>query len=223
MTVKVTIPKEAMDKVRAKLHLALAPGTTKESVHAKISAINWITQGWCQYYKYTSKATTQFCKLEHYLFWKMAHWLGRKFEISMPIVMQRFKADNMFAYQGRSLTRPSETKSSQYREHFFKPNPYLTQMQVQREELTKERRWTGYETRLGRSDLRVAVLLRDNYTCQNCGTSATETELHADHIRPVRRFKRPVDANVVGNLQTLCIACHVAKTKSDRQAESRMR
>jgi 5-methylcytosine-specific restriction endonuclease McrA len=45
-----------------------------------------------------------------------------------------------------------------------------------------------------------------------------------DHIRPVRRFKQPVDANNPENLQTLCVeTCHKGKTKFDRQMESRVR
>jgi predicted HNH restriction endonuclease len=51
----------------------------------------------------------------------------------------------------------------------------------------------------------------------------THAEAEVDHKRPVRRFKRPVDANTLGNLQTVCRSCHGAKTQSDRQMESPVR
>lgn len=35
--------------------------------------------------------------------------------------------------------------------------------------------------------------------------------------------KRPVDANRLENLQTLCVPCHARKTELDRQRESRVR
>src|SRR5919108_465685 len=88
MKTKVIIPKEAMDKINLKIDLALAPSSHQDSVASKIMALNRLIGGWCRYYQYTSKASSQFTKLEHMLFWRMAHWLGRKFKIKKPIVMQ---------------------------------------------------------------------------------------------------------------------------------------
>jgi 5-methylcytosine-specific restriction endonuclease McrA len=155
----------------------------------------------------------------------MAHWLGRKFKIrNMPVVMQRFKRGNTFASGDDCLLRPTEFPSLQYRHRFFKPNPYLTQeKKLGREELPSETYWTGYEARPGMADLRPVVRERDEHTCQICGARVTATTADVDHIRPVRRFKRPIEANMPENLWTLCTPCHQEKTKSDRQAESRVR
>ena len=73
------------------------------------------------------------------------------------------------------------------------------------------------------ADLRPLILERDEYICQNCGGRVMTTTAEVEHIRPVRRFKRPIDANTPDNLWTLCKDCHTEKTKSDRQAESRVR
>jgi 5-methylcytosine-specific restriction endonuclease McrA len=157
------------------------------------------------------------------LYWEMAHWLGRKFKIKMPVVMQRFKRGNTFASKNHCLTRPTEFPSLQYRQRFFKPNPYLTQQRkLEREELPIETYWTGYEVRPGMADIRPLVLERDEYTCQICGAAVTSSTAEVDHIRPVRRFKRPTDANVEWNLWTLCIRCHRDKTEVDRRVESRV-
>jgi len=224
MTTKVLIPKEAIDKVRAKLALALAPATHQDSVHSKILGLNSLIRGWCRYYQYTSKASSQFRRLEYDLFWGMAHWLGRKFKLSMPVVMQRFYRDNTFVTKEMRLIRPTEFSSLQYRQRVLKPNPYLTQeRQLTRETLPSEPYWTGYEARPGMADLRPLVRERDEFRCQLCGVNVTPHTAEIDHIRPVRRFKRPVDANTVDNLWTLCIPCHVSKTKSDRQGESGVR
>jgi 5-methylcytosine-specific restriction endonuclease McrA len=78
-------------------------------------------------------------------------------------------------------------------------------------------------SRPGTADLKPMILKRDGYTCQMCGRSVTLKTSQMDHIKPVRRFKRPVDANHPDNLWTLCIEqCHPEKTKHDRQMESRM-
>jgi RNA-directed DNA polymerase len=223
MTTKVVIPKEAMDKLGAKIKLALSPSSHQHSINAKITGLNSLIRGWCQYYQYTSKASTQFDKLEYVLFWEMAHWLGRKFKISMPVVMQRYHRDNTFASGSYRLLQPAEFPSRPYRQRFFKPNPYLTQeRKLERDNLPNETYWTGYEPRPGMADLRPLILERDEFTCQICGITVTLATAEVDHIRPVRRFKRPIDANVEWNLWTLCSKCHQEKTKSDRQVESRI-
>jgi RNA-directed DNA polymerase len=224
-TTKIVIPAEAMNKVKAKLNLALSQGLThQDSANTKIQAINRLIRGWCQYYQYTSKASTQFHQLDHDLFWKMAHWLGRKFGLSMPEVMRRFRQGNTFATKDQTLLQATEFPSLQYRERFFKPNPYLTvEKKLARENLPNETYWTGYESRPGMADLRPLIIERDEYTCQLCGNPISPQTAQVDHIRPVERFKRPIDANVEWNLWTLCISCHKSKTKIDRQVESRVR
>jgi RNA-directed DNA polymerase len=224
MKTKVTIPAEAMDKIRSKIDLALAPASHQDSVTSKIRALNRLIGGWCRYYQYTSQAASQFNPLGHHMFWGMAHWIGRKFQFSMPVVMQRFCKDNTFVTQKRCLSRPTEFPTLQYKQRFLKPNPYLTQeRRLEREELPHESHWTGYEARPGMADLRPLILERDEYTCQLCGAIVNDHTAEIDHIRPVRRFKRPIDANTEDNLWTLCINCHQEKTKYDRQAESRVR
>jgi RNA-directed DNA polymerase len=224
MKTKVIIPKEAMGKLDAKIRLALAPSSHQDSVTIKILALNRLIGGWCRYYQYTSQAYAQFHKLEQILFWRMAHWLGRKYQLPMSMVMQQFRVDNTLATPNQSLTRLTDFKTLQYKQRFRKPNPYLTQeRKLERETLPNESYWTGYEARPGMADLRPLILERDEYRCQLCGMAVKPNTCEVDHIRPARRFKRPIDANVEWNLWTLCIPCHDAKTKSDRQAESRVR
>jgi ferredoxin len=224
MTTKMVIPAEAVQKIKTTLDHILAHPSHQDSVNAKIWAINSRLGGWCRYYQYTSKAATQFSELEHDLFWKMAHWLGRKFKMHRPAVMRRFHTTGRFATPEASLIKPTELKSLQYRDRFFKPNPYLMRgKKLSRETLLEETYWTGYEHRPGMADLRPRILARDQYTCQHCGAAVTTTTGEVGHIKPVRRFKRPIDANVPENLWTLCRPCHAAKTQQDRQVESRMR
>jgi hypothetical protein len=154
----------------------------------------------------------------------MVHWLGRKHQISIPVVLRRFHKGGAFATKERRLTPPTEFPTLHYKQRFLKPNPYLTVTRVlEREDLPAESYWTGYEARPGMADLRPLILERDEYTCQLCGANVIDPTAEVDHIRPVRRFKRPIDANTADNLWTLCKACHGTKTKSDRQGESRVR
>jgi RNA-directed DNA polymerase len=60
MKTKITIPQEAMDKIKAKFDLVLAPASHQDSVTSKIFALNRIIGGWCRYYQYTSRTSAQF-------------------------------------------------------------------------------------------------------------------------------------------------------------------
>ena len=60
------------------------------------------------------------------------------------------------------------------------------------------------------SKVRLAVLDRDSWCCQKCGNYGNE----ADHI------KRIIDGGPVwemGNIQTLCRDCHIAKSADEKR------
>jgi len=59
-----------------------------------------------------------------------------------------------------------------------------------------------------RKVIRIAVLLRDKFTCQKCGTYDDVAELHIDHIFP---FSLGGDHSM-DNLQVLCKECNLSKS-----------
>lgn len=60
---------------------------------------------------------------------------------------------------------------------------------------------------------RRAILERDGYRCQQCGTAR---KLQVDHIEPVHRGG---DFWHHDNLQVLCADCHAVKTTGERREE----
>jgi len=226
MGTQILIPSEAVDKVINKITETTDKTSFEDSTNSKILALNRIIGGWCRYYQYTSKASSTFHKVEEKVFWLFSHWLGRKYQLNMPEVMKRYRlATGSLGTKEYHLTNAHrDFPSLRYVKRFLKSNPYTTQEKIQREELPTDTYWTGNEARPGMADLRPLILERDDYICQRCGEPGTPKTLHADHIRPVRRYRRPVDANVPENLQTLHIeVCHRKKTQEDRQRESRVR
>jgi RNA-directed DNA polymerase len=87
---KILIPQDAPRAFLGKMRRALKPATHRDSVKTKIIALNRIIQGWGRYYQYTSSPKAVFHKLDYHVFWLMAHWLGRKYQLSIPKVLQRF-------------------------------------------------------------------------------------------------------------------------------------
>ena len=222
---KILIRSSAKQKLLEKLKHCTGSSAHQDSAKTKIQALNRIIRGWCQYYQYTSQASTEFSRIQHRLFWMMAHWLGGKYRISIKEVCQRFRQGNTFAVNGCALLNPgADFPTRRYTAHVFKPNPYTHQQIIlKREVLPTEEYWPGFEKRVGMADLRIEVLTRDQFICQICGRHLTTETAEVDHLKPVRRFKRPVEANTEDNLWTLCQECHQQKTEYDRRMESPLR
>jgi len=230
MIPKVLIPAKAITRICHAIRRMLAPNSTYESVKAKIIALNSLIRGWCAYYRCTNSPGSMFNKVGVELFWDMAHWLGKKYKLSMPRVMHRFRAGNTFRTPAVQLIMPTEYKAKRFVAKTWH-NPYTApeevlaeKARIQRESLlTYDRLWTGYEDRQGCMDLREEVLLLKGTTCSTCGTGLHPSEVAIDHIKPRAQFKDPRDADGIANLHILCTLCHRAKTKTDLKVLRRMR
>ena len=226
---RLTIPDKALTRHRTMLRTALGSDTHEDSIRSKLMAVNRIIGGWCRYYRYTHKVHAQFHQMEQAAFWAFARWLARKHRLRLPETLARFytrrngDSTKTLGVDKVWLARHTRFKGQRYHSSPFKPNPYTTQeARLEREELLEESPWLGIEERPGMEDLRPQVLERDGHRCVLCQEAVTKITARVDHKTPVSHFKRPVDANVLDNLQTLCIVCHKRKTESDRQRESRM-
>jgi 5-methylcytosine-specific restriction endonuclease McrA len=221
--IKIEVPDDAVKRMREKIHATLAPNTIYDSVAAKILALNRIIRGWCNYYRYCSSPTRVFYKLEHIIWWDIAHWIGSKYQVSIPKVCQRYRQGNTFGTKKVHLVMPSDIKTKQYMRRKFS-NPYTVESQkITREDVFDlDRAWLGTERRRGKQDIREAVIERDGLTCKECGKHLSYYEAQVDHISPRAAFKRLTEADRLKNHQVLCTDHHRAKTKSDRQVLSRM-
>lgn len=85
---------------------------------------------------------------------------------------------------------------------------WIEQRQHEAERLRLPPSQRGYDRHWRK--LRVLILQRDHYICQNCGTPAGASA-HVDHIIPLSAGGENTD----DNLQTLCHACHSRKTAGE--------
>lgn len=220
MACKILIPDEAKKKLIDKVKRILAPSTHHLSLNVKIMELNRVIGGWGRYYQYSSSPKNTFGTLDYVIWHAMAHWLGRKYKRSKAKVARKFysKQWKAFATNSHHLMLLRNLPVRRYRIKTI-PNPYTTEQPIQREELFSLdgiAPW-GEGTRKGQADFRDLILERDGQKCAKCGQVFPKWELELDHIKPVRRFKRPSDANYLENFQMLCTADHREKTKQDNR------
>ena len=187
--------------------------------------MNKVISGWCRYYQCTSRAATQFSRVQHKVYWLAAHWLARKYQCSCKSAITQFRQGSTL---GTTLTRLAmhsdfRTQRSRRRRRPF-PNPYTSEEVLLREKLPEGQIRLITEQRKGSEDRRREIMARDNYTCQwpGCGVPVTLGTGHVDHLRPRWVFLWRSDADKPENLWTLCLEHHRIKTENDRQRESRV-
>ncbi len=214
---KVRIPDSAFKRICHKIERVMAPWTCQDSVRSKIIALNRIIRGWCQYYQSTASPSVYFRRLNYRVFWKMAHWLGRKFKLSMPRVMRRFLQRYTFGTKTVRLLMPTEVATKWHRVRTIPSSFLSSEISLCREEVfALEDTWSGSEKRPGNADLRETVYARDGGRCGWCGWFVPWDEYQMGHIKPRHQFKRPAEADVMANLKVLHkFPCHEAKTKRD--------
>ena len=195
---------------------------TDVTTGVKIQRLNWLTRGWCEYYRCTSNPSWAFDQIGYELFWDIAHWLGRKYKRNMPAVMKRFRKDNTFGTGTIKLIMPSEYKAKRFVARTWH-NPYTEKDEVNKEkERIKRESLFSYDSVHTREDrpkegeLREEVLLRDGPICAWCKKEFNPFEVQVDHIKTPARFKNPEDTDHIDNMQVLCTEHHRAKTKTDR-------
>ena len=221
---RIRIPMRAMEKVRAKIRAALAPKTHEDSVRLKILGLNRIIGGWCRYDQTTSGPRFYFGKLSHESFELMAHWLGRKYQMSIPRVMRTFRKGNTLGTGSLTLEMADGFKAKRQRLRVIQ-NPYTSETLIQRENLDPlDEEWKGTEERKGTQDYKEVVSQRDAGICGICGNFVPWDEAEMDHKIPRHRFKPLESGDTLENLWILHREpCPSFKTKRDLQGGGRVR
>lgn len=92
MSVVTTIPKEKAKTFTRRLVDALS-GNHHTAAVDMIVALNRQLVGWAAFYKFTDHTARAFQRIDNVVFWKMAHWLGRKHRSRIkPLLREWYRA-----------------------------------------------------------------------------------------------------------------------------------
>jgi len=89
MSVVTTIPKEKAKGFVRRLTETLS-GNHSVSTVDMIAGLNRQLAGWAAFYKFTDFTAYVFRRIDHVVFWKMAHWLGHKYRSRIKPLMRKW-------------------------------------------------------------------------------------------------------------------------------------
>jgi len=88
MHVVSTIPHEKAKRFRCELSALLSTNYGRYTVEV-IEQLNRKLIGWGQFYRFTDHVAIVFSRIDRMVFWKLAHWLGRKYRSRIRALLRR--------------------------------------------------------------------------------------------------------------------------------------
>lgn len=144
MVVVTTIPKEKAKAFTRKLSDTLSTDHDLCKVDM-VERLNRQLAGWAAFYKFTDFTARIFRRIDHVVFWKMAHWLARKYRCRIKLLMRKwYKAPDrskaktwvLFATSeqgnriGKELRRLVSSPKAQFKWRNPERNPYIKRDEI---------------------------------------------------------------------------------------------
>jgi hypothetical protein len=139
MSVVTTIPKEKAKAFVYRLTEALS-GNHDIATVDMIGRLNRQLAGWAAFYKFTDFTARTFRRIDHVVFWKLAHWMAQKYRSRIKPLMRNWyrapeagKAKTWLVYGqsergnrvGKALRRMVSSPKAQFRWRNPETNPYI--------------------------------------------------------------------------------------------------
>jgi len=112
---------------------------------AEADRLNRQLAGWAAFYKFTNFTARVFRRIDRVIFWKLAHWLARKYRCSIKSLMQKWcrapdknKAKTWILFGiseqgnriGKDLRRLVSSPKAQFRWRNPERNPYIKREEI---------------------------------------------------------------------------------------------
>ena len=211
---KVRVPRKALTNAIRRLNEAMRWQPTQQSGAARLVRGSAVAIGWANYYRIAHDFNRMANQLDYHAFWIAVKALCRRYDITTAQCIRKYgRGENISIGDSYVLKRAQDIKMSWKQQP---PKPYEPGTGCYLDDVDWEAEVRQYESRQrpGRMDFKAMTLFRDGNRCRKCGTRVTRETSETDHIQPVNSFASYAQATTLLNLQTLCLACHKAKTRA---------
>ncbi len=143
MRAVTTLPRDKFQNFAYKLVRELSGNYSVNKIDM-VESLNRKLAGWANFYQFTDYTAVMYGKLDRIIFWKLAHWLARKYRTSIKSLMRQWirrpadgkaKTWQLFGRSGNgnlcgiTLRRLVTSRKAQFRWRNPEVNPYITRVE----------------------------------------------------------------------------------------------
>ncbi|MBL7162168.1 MAG: group II intron reverse transcriptase/maturase [Anaerolineales bacterium] len=212
----LSVPKDAVRNVVAKIKRATAYSQAPE--YDVFTNVNAVARGWSNFYRYAHDNNVVGGKLSTVIYWRTAHYLGKKHRCSIAKMMRkRYARSSKTGCKALFTHKPGKPATPENRYFIWhKTLPRLslasaTTCGVQDKQTYIDTGWAKGRSRHKRCETRE----RGENKCQSCGTSDDDLFVHhPKRLRNAKRVKKGAghvaQSGLTQQTKLLCYSCHLA-------------
>ena len=212
----LSVPKDAVRNVVAKIKRATTYSQAPE--YDVFTNVNAVARGWSNYYRYAHDNNVVGGKLSMVIYWRTAHYLGKKHKCSIAKIMRKQYSRSpktgcvaLFTYKPGKPATPENRYFIWHKTLRRLSLASVSSYDTQDIQAYVDTGWARGHSLHKRNETRE---LADNQ-CQHCGTVNDELFIH--HPRRLRNAKRVnkgaahvAQAGLDQQTKLLCYSCHLA-------------
>lgn len=195
------IPQEAVQDVKQSIRRR-TEGDTDLSARRRFRGLNYVLRGWANYFKYATRTSQVFGKVQHFAWKRLTCWLAEKYRCSVGhLCANVLDGLSPISINGVQMV-DIRTMGTEYRESpLQRDHPYLDE-RVTRSEPTSLNQFFEDEYMPGHEDLKWKALEREGWTCQECGKDLGWETAELHHLEYSGKLE---------DAESLCVPCHKKK------------
>ena len=205
---RLAIPPEAERNLKQRVKQLC--GYTQVPATDLFMSVNALMRGWTQYYRYANNATQRFGYLTGMVYWRTAHYLGRKHRRSIKQVMRtHYGVDSSTGKRALYTLQPGGKRLFIWNKPPQRRSILTAWGEVQDIRPVMMTSWAGGHSYEQRLDLQT----QGDHRCQHCGQVSAKLVVHHPNRLAQCRHRKQGPANVIQSAQEqeaklLCLDCH---------------
>jgi group II intron reverse transcriptase/maturase len=212
----LSVPKSAVRRVVAKIKRATA--YSQAPAYDVFVNVNRVVRGWTNFYRYAHNNNVIGGKLSMVIYWRTAHYLGKKYRCSIAKVMHKhYGRDPKTGCKALFVYKPGKPPSPKTRYSIWHKTPRrLTLASPLAREVEDREAFINTDWAKGRSiHKRLETREKASNACEGCGvTGVTLYVHHPNRLVKAKRVKKGAghvaESGMAQQTILLCRSCHLA-------------